>query len=233
MISSKNEAYESYYLDWASDYVQTEYIMRRLECESERAREMADSLSRVSALPWLRGKLHEKIAHKAVLLTGGQFTLESVADLVNPVFQRSLDSAEVNLEIDLGLKGFQVYAYNFADVVAITEGIYYIPAAENQASFDSFAVAGGTLYILQMTTSRKREVVETGIADVLNYVRRFNHLKLTSYKYVFVVPSDIASEYHNNKAKLVPLKTKLGGDAIEWPTEDLSFSQVVATTALT
>eukprot|EP00953_Heterococcus_sp_UTEX-ZZ885_P013934 7943-Heterococcus_DN1.PRE.2 len=76
-----------------------------------------------------------------------------------------------------------------------------------------------------MTTSRKREVVETGIVDVLNYVRRFNHLKLTSYKYVFVVPSDIASEYHNNKAKLVPLKTKLGGDAIEWPTGDLSFSQ--------
>jgi cell division ATPase FtsA len=233
-LSDKNDDYASYGLVWASEYVQSEYITRRSQCSSDRAQAMIDAPSTISALSWLRDKLYESTAHKAIVLTGGQFTVDCVADTANPVLKRAVG---VN-KVDLNLRGLQVYAHGFTDVVAVNEGTYYIPQADNQAaSFDTavcFAVVKGTLYFFHITTSKQREIVQTGIVDILNYVSKFDYLKLTSYKYVFVVPSDIALEYQ--QSQLVPLKTKAGGDhhdVVDWPTRDkIVFSQLVATTKI-
>jgi len=187
------------YTDVASNYILdilTKVHMQRDRQEVRKLYEhfMAYSYTRSSA-----GKIFEMICHHRLCPDDHSVFWPSLQ-------LRSLNTPDTEMSLEIGpLKMKDDFSLSMKIKLQAVPGVYYLPRASNNRTFDSFIVGpDNSVVLFQMTVSDDHSILFSGL-DMLSKVLPARFLPWNSgvkWKFVFVVPNDdIATKYIVRKFK--------------------------------
>jgi hypothetical protein len=173
-------------LQWASQYVFDKISSRQEAAMRQELDVFLSASAGDSYLAALRGRLFEPYVHR-LLGKGGIFAYR-VLDAPRPQEVHSINFQPHNHRTFTRLR----------DMGKVEPGVYYVPAAQNLAAADAFAIIGGQLHIVQVTVGAKHPVKMAGVQDILDVVSRGagEHFA-SSFVLDFAVPPDKFDEYRS------------------------------------